>query len=363
MARRLKLKNRRAKKLSGGVQKNTNPPLGLAPGIVGPAIGAVGDVVGAFTGGETVPGVTKEDLEQAEQTAREQEKKAVGEFDREVNVGGSTNVTGDSKKQLAEAALTQALIEKNGLSEEEALAEARKRLAKKAPQDIRVLKQFLRQNPDEYGLNVNRRGQVKRTSPRETTIESPRDEATEMQADFTEDVFDSSSELLPEFTDDARAGLDFRSNVRNILSDQFVDQGLDAQLDADIDRIMELNTDLNRANFSELQNTGFLNSTITGPAYERNVQRGLRKAFTDMQSNRNNLRSQNTRDILAAEAQLSGPRTIGEFQSGAFVAPGQFGGFSDPESEAARFRRQEGKANQRNNSANRLATIGTTQYV
>jgi hypothetical protein len=370
MAKKRRLKLRKKNKaqprtLTGNVSK-TDKILDTASKVA-PIVGAAGGLVDTLFDDEVVPGKTKEDIEFASDRVDDIYDVAGDKLDDPMNVYRSTRgLSGPSKSESAESALAEYYASK-GFSPEEAAAKAAQKAAqvagndKKKLGDIKGFKKFLRQQGSDYGFSV-KDGRIKYDEG-DFVSGGERDVLTDPQVGFTEDILEASSGLLPEFTQDAQSGLDYRRRVRDILGGQALDSGMDDLLAADIDQLQDISKDINRSTFSELQDTGFLSSSIAPKAFADATTKGLRSNLLQMQKNRAGLRSQNIRDILASESQLGGPSTIGQFQSGAFVSPTQYGGVTDYQAGSLAQKEAELRSNVERDRANNQGRILTEDYL
>lgn len=332
---RLRLRNPR---LQGGVSQNVmgGMPMdakrfAITPGMVAAVANTGGTIAETIGGGEQVADV---DVDQARRDIDKGYDDAQGELDETMTtLGTGRGMSAPGRHESAETALVD-YYTKRGFPPEEAAAKATSKMTeiKSGKGKLRDIgggkfKKFLKRQGSDYGFKV--KGGKIGYDEGDFEIEGQRDPLADEQVGLTQDVLETSRGLVPEFGQDAQAGLDYKQRVRELLGQQTVDAGMDGLLAADMEDLQSASQDINRQTFSELQDTGFLSSSIAPKAFADASTKGLRSNLLQMQKNKAGLRSQNIRDILATEQQLGGPSSLGEFQSGSIVSPTQYGGATD----------------------------------
>lgn len=315
--------------------------LAIPPQAIATGISAAGGIADSIFGGDQVADV---DVGGAVTDINKSFNQAQDELDAPMNVyGASRGTSGGTRMESAEDALA-VFYQNKGFSPEEAAAKAAQKAKQVASsgkklKDIKGFKKFLKKEGSDYGFKV-KGGKIKYNAG-DFEAGGPRDVLTDDQVSFSDEMLDASRGLLPAFTQDAQSGLDFKQRIRDILGSQALDEGMDSLVEADMEDLQDASKNINRQVFGELQDTGFLSSSIAGRAFGDASTKGLRSNLLQMQKNRNNLRSQNIRDMLSSATALSGPSTIGQFQSGGYVNPNQYGGVSD--AQAANLAQNEAK--------------------
>lgn len=352
--------------LSGSTSA-TSPAAGLDPRIA-TGLGIMGAGSEIF-GGQNVSGITYEDILNAANAVNKGYDAAQNRLEAPYNVSGTTSKPGMTKREAKQSSkgpglnlYAQTVL---GMSPADAQAWTKKQLQKgRKLKDIGKnkdvsFKDFI-EGGNVEGLEVTSKGGIRgiATPP---TYTGRRDPLEEAQIGLSNEIFGAASGLPGMYGEEARAGLNFRNQVRDLLSSQY-GTNIDDVLNADVQKIKDISRDLTQQSLGELQDAGFTSSSLTGRKLEKDVGRTQSKLFTDLQGKLAELRGQEVRNVLGAAQVLGGPETFGGFMQGSLQAPSAYGGISDPQSLEAILGQQRASSSLEANRANKLADIYTTGY-
>lgn len=316
-------------------------PAGGAKSMVNPlTVGMIGaSALGNIFGGQNVAGVSSDDLDALMDRIRQLGGQAQGEARRPVSVGGTSFSVGPEPRERKQAALVDFLINEKGLSPDKARERASKIMKPggKKPNQVKGFSNFIEEQGDRYNLSLKGK---KITGPAgEIQFQAPTDPLQNMSAALNQQVMGSAFGLPQAFADQARQGLNFQSQIRRALANQFGRGGLTPELAADVQDIMDIQNQALRGVVGNLSESGFLSSSLTGKKIREDIEPLQERLYGDLLSKSQGLRSQNIRDLLSSAQTLGGPQSFGQFIQGGFTSPEEFGGFTSP--QAARFGQQE----------------------
>lgn len=338
----------------GAVAAGSNP--WMAAGMAG--LGALGSIFG----GENKPGLTEADIAAAAAQANQGYNRAYNEYNRPTNIGGTSTSMGATASERKRQAAIDFFVQQ-GMSVQDARAKADK-IAKpggKKFNQIKGLKNYIEDNGAQYGLKINGKGKIKGT-PASFNFESPTDPLQSMGPMLSAESFASAYGLPSAFAEETRQGLDFRKEMRDILSAQLANADVEFDPTADIENIMTAQNDYLRGALSQLADTGFASSSLTGNILGRGLNDSSNSLYTNLLNRSQEFKlnkSQNIGNLLNVANSLYGPNTFGEYIGGSFVDPSEYGGFTSPQAYAASQQERSGRAGVRQNQAQTVASINT----
>lgn len=362
--------------LSGGVAQNAlgggalGGPVGAG---VGAGLGILGDLIGAATPG-TFTGVTEEQIQQAIDAINRGFGKAEDISQGPKTGGGVTQsgsgfASGKEVKQEQLPVAAQAFLESQGLSPEEAANAVKEAQGKRGglAKNLRNmgfggLKGFIRQEGDQYGLNVNKGGKIRGERRVESGgIESDTDELKDTATGINQGTLGGLGGAPEQLGQDIQEGFGFSSEIRDLLRKELLNSGpeglteqdisdLAKQDAADFDTAQRRFRDNLQRTTGQLVNQGFASSNLAAKALERGaydpLARNLQQLEANQASRRQNIlnqraarKNQRVASLLGAAGGL-GSRDLSAVNR-SLVNPASFGGFTDPQAEAAL--RQQGQ--------------------
>lgn len=334
----------------------------ISPWLLPLSIGA------SLFGGENVSGLTQSDINRAEAAVNNSYNAAQDALTSPYNISGTVSTPAKSAKEVKQENKAPALNLYAQTVLGKSPAEAEKWTKKQLNNDKTLnqvgkkqdisFKEFIRQG-NAPGLEVSSTGKIKgiASDPGATGRRDPLEEA---QIGLSQEVFGAAGGLPGLYGEDARAGLNFRNQIRQALSDQYLGGDLQDVLNADLAQIQDFTKDATQNAFGSLMDSGFLSSNLAGEAFDRSVGSGQRKMSRDLLGKMAELRSNEVRNILGAAQTLGGPSTFGGYISGGLQAPGAYGGISDAQALDAITGQQRTGASLEAQRGNTLSNVLTT---
>lgn len=372
---------------------------GAAGGPAGAAIGAGLGVLGGILGAaepDRFSGVTQEQIDEAIASLNQGYGRAedISQADR---TGGGVTQSGGGFKSGQEVkgeqlpAAAQAFLESQGLSPEEARAMVADAQSSKGgiaknlrEQGYGGLKGFLKEQGDQYGLKVNKQGKIKgerQVDPGGFT--SPTDDIKEAGLGINRDILGGLGQVGTGIGADIQEGLGFRSDIRDVIRRELLNagpEGLTQQDVADLDAMERAGLSNAQSQFKDaLQRTtgnllsqGFMSSNLASKALERGAYKPLASNLRNLEAQqsarrqsilnaRANRKNQRIASLLGSSANL-GASDLTQAQR-SFINPQSFGGFTDPQAEAALRQQGQFDANLQAQAGRDKAQVQTTPTV
>lgn len=329
----------------------------VSAGIAG--LGALGDIFG----GQNVSGLTQSDIDNAMAIANKGYNQAFKEYDRPVNIGGTNTSMGASPGERKVQAAIDYFVSQ-GLSPEAAQKKADK-IAKaggKSFKDVKGFKNFIRNEGDKYNLSVGTGGGI--GGPKATfNFQAPTDALQGMSPALASESFAAAAGLPSEFARDTREGLDFKKQIRDIVSGQFTDLNAEFDPSADIQDIKNAQSDYVRGLLPQLMDTGFMDSSLTKRIFNEGLDKSSTGLYTDLLNRSQEFKlakAGNFNNLINTANSLYGPQTFGQYIGGSFVDPTEYGGFTAPQAYTAGLSERSGRAGLKQNQASTVSNIAAT---
>jgi len=221
-----------------------------------------------------------------------------------------------------------------------------------------AFKDFVRENGDAFGLFVDETGRIRGT-PVAPGMNLPTDPLKEIAGNLNEDILGGIQDLTGDYFTSARKGLDYTNQVRDMLIKNFdPEAGVGAAAAADMMNIQDIGRNNAQRVMGELLDSGFTSSNLAKRSLQKGVFDPEARLLTQMQSNLNNIRQQNTNTLIGSLSALGAPNY--NAMKGALISPEYFGGITDPQAVNSIQRRQEFGANMIQDTSRNIANAQLT---